>query len=73
MVNATHGILLTCDKSLKQYLLFLNKTHHFIIRDLDDTHLLVDNSVLTFLQDKLDELNDENTYVPIKDGKEKDK
>jgi len=66
MVNATHGLLLTCDSSIKQFLLHLDKEHHFIIRDLDDTHLLVDASVTSFLQEKLDELQDENTYVPIK-------
>jgi len=44
----------------------LDKEHHFVIRDLDETHLLVDSSVMGFLQQKLDELQDENTYVPIK-------
>ena len=60
------SLLLLSDSSIKQYLLHLDKEHHFVIRDLDETHLLVDSTVMGFLQQKLDELQDENTYVPIK-------
>ncbi|KAL6047838.1 General transcription factor IIH subunit 5 [Balamuthia mandrillaris] len=65
MVNATEVVLLSCDPSLKQYLLLVDKEHHFIIKDLDETHLLVLPTATKFLQEKLDELHDENTYLPV--------
>ncbi|ELR23285.1 RNA polymerase II transcription factor B subunit 5, putative [Acanthamoeba castellanii str. Neff] len=66
MVHATKGVLVTCDATMKQFLLFLDKEHHFIIKDLDETHLLVDAAKATLIQEKMNEMYEENTYVPIK-------
>lgn len=54
------------DSTMKQFLLLLDKEHHFIIKDLDEGHLLVDASKTEFIKQKLEELYEENTYVPIK-------
>ena len=43
------------DPALKEYLLFLDKELHFIMQDLDESHLLVDSSVEKFLSQKMDE------------------
>ncbi|KAF8061303.1 yqkD [Scenedesmus sp. PABB004] len=51
MVSATAGALLTCDVPTKEFLVWLNNQHKgqkqaFIIRVLDDTHLLVKEDVV---------------------------
>jgi len=67
MVNAARGILITCDPAIKQFILYLDKEEfHFSIIDLDDTHLFLhstDESVITRIQQKIDELQEENTFV----------
>lgn len=35
------GTLLTCDPTIKQLILHRNNSEHFIIADIDDTHLLI--------------------------------
>lgn len=67
MVNVTKGVLLTCDAAVKQFLVHLDETgavgQRFIISDLDDTHLFIIADVLDYLQEKLDELMDSNSFV----------
>lgn len=65
MVNAMRGLLVTCDPATKQFLLHLHKEHHFIMSDLDETHLLVSPSAKEFIQKKLDEHQDNITYVAL--------
>ena len=62
----TAAVVWCSDATMKQFLLFLDKEHHFIIKDLDETHLLVDAAKATLIQEKMNELYEENTYVPIK-------
>jgi TFIIH basal transcription factor complex TTD-A subunit len=66
MVNATQGVLLESDATVKQFLLHLDETLHFILADLDETHLLVDEKVVEELQRRLDELLDENAYTFVR-------
>jgi TFIIH basal transcription factor complex TTD-A subunit len=66
MVNATPGILIECDATIKQFLLHLDETLHFILADLDEHHLLVDDKNVDELQRKLDELLDENAYTFVR-------
>ncbi|QRV78275.1 nucleotide excision repair, TFIIH, subunit [Ceratobasidium sp. AG-Ba] len=42
-MRAFKGVLLTCDPAVKQILLILDKqpTGGFIVKDVDDTHVLV--------------------------------
>ncbi|KAI5181865.1 TFIIH basal transcription factor complex TTD-A subunit [Nematocida sp. AWRm80] len=42
MVKAIRGTLIECDPSIKQIILRLNREYNFIIQDLDDTLLFVD-------------------------------
>jgi TFIIH basal transcription factor complex TTD-A subunit len=45
MVSAVHGVMITADVPIKQYILHLNDIapaeSKFVITDLDDTHVLV--------------------------------
>lgn len=66
MALTRFGCPVCSDATMKQYLLFLDKEHRFIIKDLDETHLLVDAAQADFIKRKMDELYEENTYVPIK-------
>ena len=63
MVNATSGFLLSCDSSLKQYILHINDELQstqlqpsFVVQDLDATHLLVKKEAVPFIQSKIMEL-----------------
>lgn len=64
MVNATAGLLVSCDIPVKEFLLWLDESQHnkFIIMDLDETHLFVQESALPFLQEELNKLYEENQY-----------
>ncbi len=44
----------------------LDKEHHFIIKDLDETHLLIDESKEELVKLKIKEMQDQNTFVPNK-------
>ncbi|KAL0483001.1 TFIIH basal transcription factor complex TTD-A subunit [Acrasis kona] len=65
MVNAIRGVLLECDPAVKQFILHLNKENTgshsgFVIMDLDETHLFVDESIVEYLQEKLDDLHEKS-------------
>lgn len=64
MVNATVGVLVSCDIPVKEFLLWLNESQSrkFVITDLDETHLFVHSYCLKFLEDELNKLYEENQY-----------
>lgn len=64
MVSALHGLLVTCDVPVKEFLLWLDSQQidKFIISDLDETHLFVQERSLSFLQAELNKLYEENQY-----------
>ena len=62
MVRAIKGVLIECDESVKQIILFLNSKEKVIIQDLDRTRLLVDASKLDYIKAELDKILEENTY-----------
>ncbi|KAG7379331.1 hypothetical protein PHYPSEUDO_008732 [Phytophthora pseudosyringae] len=80
MPTANKGVLVKCqahdslcvrdsDPATKQYLLHLNETavqQRFVIEDLDDRHLFIvpDQKVIAFIEKKMDEWNEKNTYQP---------
>ncbi|OQS02971.1 hypothetical protein THRCLA_21278 [Thraustotheca clavata] len=66
-LEASPGVLVKCDAPTKQYLKHLDTMPgqvSFIIRDLDETHLFIkpEPSVMAFINKKIDEWNDKNTY-----------
>ncbi|KAF7723579.1 hypothetical protein EC973_001820 [Apophysomyces ossiformis] len=70
MVKAVKGVLLECDSTVKQIVLNLNKRSHFVIEDLDDTHLFIEASSVQQLQYELDRILDENSYTISGEDKE---
>ncbi|KAI1715694.1 transcription factor TFIIH complex subunit tfb5 domain-containing protein [Ditylenchus destructor] len=62
MVNVQKGVLIKCDPAMKQYLKNLDEQRKlgksFIIRELDDVHLFVDEHIVSRLEDKIDEMMD---------------
>ncbi|XP_050525930.1 general transcription factor IIH subunit 5 [Daktulosphaira vitifoliae] len=67
MVHVSKGTLITCDQSMKQFLLQLDQTNalgkKFILQELDDEHLFVSSDVLETLEDRVDELMDQLTFT----------
>ena len=51
---------------MKQFLLHMDETQklgrRFILVDLDDTHVFIDQEIVNVLRDKIDELMDDNTF-----------
>ncbi|RKP35946.1 nucleotide excision repair TFIIH subunit, partial [Dimargaris cristalligena] len=56
------GVLIECDTTAKQVLKKLNNDYHFIIADLDDTHLFVNGDYVAMLKAELDRVINENTF-----------
>lgn len=56
------GVLVECDPAMKQFLLHLDDTKQlgrtFILQNLDDTHLFIDQDIIPILQTKIDGLMD---------------
>lgn len=67
MVLATPGTLLSCDPTIKQFLLLLDKEHKFVLRDIDDSHLLIQKAAMDMIMVEIDKLHNENTYVSVAD------
>ncbi|KAK9819476.1 hypothetical protein WJX81_000381 [Elliptochloris bilobata] len=68
MVSALHGVLLECDEPTREFILSLNEgkptAEKFVIYDLDDTRLFVQPTVVNWLEQRLKEFAEENTYQP---------
>lgn len=70
MVHAETGVLITCEVTIKQYLLWLDEqldsvNRRFIRADLDDTHLFVEKSAVEYIKESLNKLYEENQYTFI--------
>ncbi|KDQ16628.1 hypothetical protein BOTBODRAFT_30551 [Botryobasidium botryosum FD-172 SS1] len=61
-MKALKGVLVTCDAAVKQILLHMNTEQHFIIQDLDDTHLVIKGEELERIRRALDVELEKNTY-----------
>ncbi|GFZ48129.1 hypothetical protein JCM24511_05877 [Saitozyma sp. JCM 24511] len=66
-VRVTTGSLVTCDSAAKQILLHIDSMrdgpNKFILRDVDDTHVLVKTANLEQIKDLLQDELEKNTYV----------
>ncbi|CAG8464571.1 9570_t:CDS:2 [Paraglomus brasilianum] len=62
MVKVIKGVLLQCDPTVKQVILNLDERDHFIIEDLDETHVFVEASCVEKVKKSLEDLLEENTY-----------
>ncbi|KDN37311.1 nucleotide excision repair, TFIIH, subunit [Tilletiaria anomala UBC 951] len=62
-MRAVKGTLLTCDPAVKQLILVINEQMVFVIEDLDETHLLIDPSMVEAMRIRLDDELEKNTYT----------
>ncbi|GAV70360.1 Tbf5 domain-containing protein [Cephalotus follicularis] len=66
MVNATKGLLITCDIPMAQFIINLNNSlpasQKFIIHILDGTHLFVQPHMAEMIRSAVAEFRDQNSY-----------
>jgi hypothetical protein len=62
MVKAIRGCIIECDQAVKSIILDLDSKLKFIIEDLDETHVFIDVSKLEEVQEKLENILEDNTY-----------
>jgi TFIIH basal transcription factor complex TTD-A subunit len=69
MVNAIKGVLLTCDTAMKAFIKHIDaerqaqaQQNSFILKDMDDTHLLVREDAMGFVNERLRELQMRHSY-----------
>lgn len=60
MPRFKNGSLIKCEKSIRIYLENLNKNREFILQVLDDNHLLIKDTEVKYIMDKLSELQNDN-------------
>ncbi|CAD6575440.1 MAG: hypothetical protein CYPHOPRED_005708 [Cyphobasidiales sp. Tagirdzhanova-0007] len=63
MVRAIKGVLITTDPPVKQLIKSMDEEKHFIIQDLDDTHLLVSADSVNAIKEQLEDELEKNTFV----------
>ncbi|CAD5212176.1 unnamed protein product [Bursaphelenchus xylophilus] len=63
MVNMKMATLITCDPAMLQLIRHMDKTqelsYKFIIKQLDETHILVDRDAVTHLKQRVDSFMDQ--------------
>ncbi|ODV63534.1 TFIIH complex subunit TFB5 [Ascoidea rubescens DSM 1968] len=69
MVRAISGALVQCDPSITALVLKIDKENNnsIIIEQLDDTHLVVDPSRVTYIKRELNNKLAENIYSALDD------
>ncbi|KAI9848410.1 MAG: TFIIH complex subunit tfb5 [Sclerophora amabilis] len=71
MPKASKGVLVECDPSIKAIILKIDSTYHdFIIEDLDDQTLVVKESKLKELKQKLEDELANTQQMPEESGSE---
>lgn len=68
MPRRMNGTLVTCEPALIEYVKHLDKEDHFIIKELDATHLLIDPSGVARVEQGMKELIESNTFVLAEDN-----
>lgn len=63
MARAIKGMLIECDPSIKSLVVKIDQDYRdIVIEELDDTHLLIDPSKLTFIKKELNRILASNSY-----------
>jgi hypothetical protein len=65
MPKIQYGVLIKCEKTIKIFIKNLNPGKDFIIKDLDDNHLLVKESHINYIQEEVYKMQDKNAYNPL--------
>ncbi|KAK6906644.1 TFIIH basal transcription factor complex TTD-A subunit [Kwoniella mangroviensis CBS 10435] len=66
-VKMTSGVLVTCDSAAKQILLHLDSMrdgpYKFMIRDVDETHIMIKREYVEEIKELLQDELEKNTYI----------
>ncbi|PWN18587.1 hypothetical protein BCV69DRAFT_273506 [Microstroma glucosiphilum] len=62
-MKAIPGALLTCDPAAKQLILSIDERLHFVIVDLDSTHLLVRKDMVEVMRVELEAELEKNSWT----------
>jgi hypothetical protein len=65
MPKCQTGTLIKCEKTVKIYILSLDKAKEFLLKDLDANHLMVRENSLNYIQEEVYRMQDKNAYNPI--------
>lgn len=65
MPKSNFGILIKCEKTIKIFIKQLNQGKDFIIMDLDENHLFIQEKFLNYIKDEVYKMQDKNAYNPI--------
>jgi TFIIH basal transcription factor complex TTD-A subunit len=69
MVRAVRGVLIACEPAIKSIIVNINSENNdYIIEDLDDGHLVVQENKVQLLKQKLDERLKETFQEPERDS-----
>jgi hypothetical protein len=60
MVKLLKSLLLTVDPTMKQFLLYLQRSTNLIIEDLDDVHVLIDENQKEWVERQVEKRVDRN-------------
>ncbi|KAI5187246.1 TFIIH basal transcription factor complex TTD-A subunit [Nematocida sp. AWRm78] len=56
MVKAIKGALIECDPSIKQIIIRLNRENNFIIQEIDDNTLFIDNKYIRRIEEETERM-----------------
>lgn len=62
-VRRRNGTLIECDAASKEILLHWDVKEQFVLRDVDETHVLVKSDWLPWIRNRFAALNDEHNFV----------
>jgi len=65
MPKIQYGILIKCEKTIKIFIKNFSQGKDYIIKDLDEHHLLVKESAINLIQEEVFKMQDKNAYNPI--------
>ncbi|CAL8584710.1 TFIIH complex subunit tfb5 [Xanthoria parietina] len=69
MPKAVKGVLVECDPSIKAIILKIDHDKHdYIVEDLDDQHLVIKESQLPRLKERLEEVLADTQQMPDESG-----
>ena len=71
MPKVNKGILIKTDVATKIYLMSINEKESFVIKNIDENSLFIEESKLEFVKEKVMEFKDKYSYEKPKPEKQK--
>ena len=68
MLEASKGVLVQCDQSIKALIIQIDSSSSgIILEELDETHLLIQHDKVNFVKSELNRLLSKNIYNPFEE------